>query len=175
MEKWCWGTFFIGPDETFYLCILRIFGCWSRTITPQLAFPTYFLQTPLDRLCKRLHSVSRCPPVQWAVSSPVTHFLSHQNYRPPLQQLDVCVCVCARDVCKKEECVWGKKKEPIPWAARDMDTNVSPRASIKLCRPFPACPRRFGVRASLRSPSHAGNDSVSLTQVWNYLLLITSR
>lgn len=160
------GLFFFF---SFYLCILRIFGCWSCTITPQLAFPTYFYQPLLIdlvffALCKRLHSFSRCPPVQWAVCSPVTHFLSHQNYRPPLQQLDVCV--------------GGKKKEPIPWAARNTDTNVSPRASIKLCRPFSCLPTTSIRRATPRrveTESHAGNDSVSLTQDWNDLLLITSR
>lgn len=170
MDEWCCGTFsFFWPG--WDLLFVHFEDIWLLELhsNSPVGFSHIFFYKPLLidlvflALCKRLHSFSRCPPVQWAVSSPVTHFLSHQNYRPPLQQLDVCVCVC----------VGGKKKEPIPWAARDTDTNVSPRASIKLCRPFSCLPTTWTGRAS---PSPSRRRALEMIpSVWHKSEIICSR
>lgn len=128
---------FLGWRAGWDLAFVHFEDIWLLELqnnSPVGFFPTYFLQTPLDRLsifCTLL-------PVQWAVSSPVTHFLSHQNYRPPPQQLDG-VCVCTLCVCEKGSVCGEIRRSPFPEPLVNTDTNVSPRASIKLCRPSFSC------------------------------------
>lgn len=84
-------------------------------------------------------------------------------------------CVCVHVVCvrRRSVCVGGgKKKEPIPWAARDTDTNVSPRASIKLCRPF-SCLPTTSIRRASPSPSRCRTLEM-IPSVWHKSEIICS-